>query len=129
MPTVAKSSLTILMESSRQQHSLTNISRRNVIRNITDNSPSNILKNHCQFHSYCQKYHRSRRQLPEQLLSTSGLNIRCESLAILGLQFIHSQHCKCQHDVTIFLLFHPITQQDDLSNCKVHVFSHAIFNP
>ena len=36
-------------------------------------SPSNIFKNHSQFLTYCLKYHRSRRQFQEDLLSINGL--------------------------------------------------------
>ena len=58
----AKSSMTILMKSCRQKHTYENIWWRNVQQDITNNSPTNILRNHPQFQSYCQKYHRSRRQ-------------------------------------------------------------------
>ena len=38
-----KSRLTILKKSCRQKHNRRNISRRNVIQNVTNNSPSNNL--------------------------------------------------------------------------------------
>ena len=43
MLTEAKTSLTILMKSFRLKHKWQNIWRRNVDKNITYNSPSNIL--------------------------------------------------------------------------------------
>ena len=73
MLTAAKYSLTILMKSSREKLSYENIWRRNVHENTTNNSPSNIFKNHSQFLTYCQKYHRSRRQFLDELLSINGL--------------------------------------------------------
>ena len=74
MLTAAKISLTILRKSCRRKHSWRNISRSNVIHNITNNSPSNILQNQFQFQSYCQKYCRSRQQFLNELLSMNGLN-------------------------------------------------------
>ena len=53
-----------------------NIWRGNVNQNITYNSPSNILQDLFQFKSYCQKYYRSRRQFPEDLLCINGIIYR-----------------------------------------------------
>ena len=57
-----KSSLTILSKSFKRKQNLENIWWRNVNQNITNNSPSNILRNHSHFQNHHQKYHRSRRQ-------------------------------------------------------------------
>ena len=53
MCTAAKSSLTILMTCFREKQCWGNIWRENVIQNITNNSPSNILKNYRKFSNYC----------------------------------------------------------------------------
>ena len=50
-----------------------NISRRNDIQNISNNSPSNILWNHLKFRRYCQKHRRCRRHFLEELLNINGL--------------------------------------------------------
>ena len=69
----AKSSLTILMKSRKQRHSLEKVWWRSVNQNITTNSPSNIMWNLSHFLSYCQKYCRSRREFLVELLSVNGL--------------------------------------------------------
>ena len=71
----AKSSRTILGKSLNESWTLQNILCRNVNENITNNSPSNIFKNHSYFQSYHQKYHRCRRQYLEKLVSVNGLTI------------------------------------------------------
>ena len=58
-----------MMISCRQKQSHENIWWRNVNQNITYNCPSNIMNNCSQFQSYCQKYHRSRRQFLEEQVS------------------------------------------------------------
>ena len=75
MLTAAKSSLTILMKSRKQKHTLENIWWGNVNYNITSISPLNILWNLSHFQSYHQKYCRSRREFLEELLSVNGLSI------------------------------------------------------
>ena len=42
----AKKKTVILKKSCKQKHSLEDIWRKNIIQNIANNSPSNILKNH-----------------------------------------------------------------------------------
>ena len=57
MLTAAKSSLTTLMKSSRQNQSWENIWKGNVVQNFANISTSNTWKNHSLFPSYDKKYH------------------------------------------------------------------------
>ena len=75
MIAATKSSLTNLEKSFKQKRIWENIWRRNVNQDTTNNSPSNILWNHFQFQSYCQKYYRSRQQFLEEHLSIDRLTI------------------------------------------------------
>ena len=57
------------MKSCSQKQSYKTNGRRNIIKNISNNSPPNILYIHSQFQGYGQKYLRDRRQRLDELLS------------------------------------------------------------
>ena len=69
MHEAAKSSLTIQVKSSRRKHVGKKIWKTNYTYNITNNSPSNILWKHSLVKSYCQKYHRLKRQYLKKRLT------------------------------------------------------------
>ena len=82
MLTAAKSNLTILMKPCRQKQSWENIWMRNVIQNITNNSPSKIFcKLNLNDKVSLKSIHRSRRQFLEELLWNNGLT-SCHFLVI-----------------------------------------------
>ena len=96
IPTVAKSSLTILMQSCKQKTSWRNISKRNVIQNITNNSPSNVLQDHAHFQSYCQKYCTSRCHFGIELRNDKGM-LYVSAMLYRTISLSHTNHHR-RHD-------------------------------